>query len=131
MKTLGRILIILVVFIALSALMVIGVNASGLNQADFRPEGGEFRPSGELGDFPPPPGFNPEEGGGRVRPEGFEDHDHEERGEGGFGFGGLMFGAARNTLIIAVLVVLIVVPRNAMKQKKKNASQSQPAVKAE
>lgn len=118
MKTIGRILIILAVFSALSALMVIGVNASGMNDTNFRPEGGEFRPGGDAGDFAPPSGFSPD--GGRVRPEGFEDHDHDERGERGGGFSGLMFGAVKNTFIIAVLVALVVLPRNAMKKKKKN-----------
>ena len=47
MKTLVRILIILVVFAALSGLMVVGVNASGSSASNFRGEGGEFRPAGD------------------------------------------------------------------------------------
>lgn len=116
MKTLGRILVILAVFSALSALMVFGVNASGLSNASFPSEGGEFRPDG---DFPPPPGFSLDGDGIRVRPDGFEEHDHEERGERGRGFGGLMFGALKNTFLIAVLVMLVVFPRNAIKKRKK------------
>ena len=51
MKTLGRILIILVVFAALSGLMIVGVNASGLSASNFRGEGGEFRPAGDQEGF--------------------------------------------------------------------------------
>mgnify|MGYP001612674170 CR=1 FL=1 len=108
MKTLARILIILVVFTALSALMVVGVNASGVSASSFRGEGGEGFP----------PGFSPD--GGRVRPEGFEEHG--ERGEGRGGVTGLMFGAVRNTFIIALLVTIIVWPRSIARKKRKLAA---------
>ncbi|MBI5963052.1 MAG: hypothetical protein HY863_06225 [Chloroflexi bacterium] len=113
MKTLGRILIILMVFAALSALMVVGVNASGVSASSFRGEGGEFRPGGEG--FPP--GFQPGADGNRVRPEGFE--EHSERGEGRGGISGLMFGAVRNIFVIALLVTLIVWPRSVARKKRK------------
>ncbi len=118
MKTLGRILIILVVFAALSGLMVMGVNASGMSASNFRGEGGEFRPGGEMeGGFQP--GIMPD--GGRVRPEGFEEHG--ERGEGrGGGMTGLMFGAIKNTFVIGLLVVAIVVPKNVIRKNKKNSA---------
>jgi len=111
MKTLVRILIILVVFAALSGLMIVGVNASGLSASNFRGEGGEFRPAGDLEGFPPP-GF---------RPEGFDEHG--ERGERrGGGISGLMFGAIKNTLVISLLVVAIVVPKSVIRKKKKNGA---------
>ena len=111
MKTLGRILIILVVFAALSGLMIVGVNASGSSTSNFRGEGGEFRPAGDQEGFPPP-GF---------RPEGFEEHG--ERGERrGGGISGLMFGAIKNTLVIGLLVVAIVVPKSVNRKKKKNSA---------
>ena len=111
MKTLGRILIILVVFAALSGLMIVGVNASGLSASNFRGEGGEFRPAGDQEGFPPP-GF---------RPEGFEEHG--ERGERrGGGISGLMFGAVKNIFVIGLLVVAIVLPKNVIRKKKKNGA---------
>ena len=117
MKILGRILIILVVFAALSGLMVMGVDASGMSASNLRGEGGEFRPGGEMeGSFRP--GIMPD--GGRVRPEGFEEHG--ERGEGRGGFSGLMFGAIKNTFVIGLLVVAIVVPKNVIRKNKKNGA---------
>lgn len=114
MKTLGRILIILVVFAALSGLMIVGVNASGLSASNFRGEGREFRPVGDQEGFPPP-GFRPE------GTEGFEEHG--ERGERrGDGISGLMFGAIKNTLVIGLLVVAIVVPKSVIRKKKKNGA---------
>ena len=111
MKTLGRILIILVVFAALSGLMIVGVNASGLSASNVRDKGGEFRPAGDLEGFPAP----------SFRPEGFEEYG--ERGERrGGGLSGLMFGAVKNTLVISLLVVAIVVPKSVIRKKKKNGA---------
>ncbi len=119
MKTLGRILIILVVFAALSGLMVIGVNASGFSASNFRGEGGEFRPSGGGEGFPPP-GFRPDGDDGGFRPEGFEERG--ERGEGRGGVTGLMFGAIKNIFVIALLVTVIVWPKNIARNKRKNGA---------
>jgi hypothetical protein len=50
MKTIGRILIILAVFIALSGLMVVAVNASGANAPDFGGPLPQIRPGDNGGD---------------------------------------------------------------------------------
>lgn len=113
MKTLSRTLTILVVFAALSMLMVVGVNASGVSASSFPRERSEFRPGSDN------------DGAGFVRPEGFEENHFErgERGErGGGGFTGLMFGAVKNTFIIALLVTLIVVPRSIARNKRKSST---------
>ena len=105
MKTLGRIFIILFVFVLLSGLMVAAVDASGLNQPDFNGERTEFRPQGQGG----------EEGGLPFRPDG--DRESGERGgRGGFGW---IFGAVKNVGVISVLVILIAWPRSMSKKKKK------------
>jgi hypothetical protein len=104
MKTIGRILIILAVFLAVSGLMVVAVNASGASAPNF---GGDtqFRPGGENG----------------TRPEG--DQNRPERHEGGPGGGGsrLMFGLVKNVGVMAAIVVLIAWPRSAAKKRKKQA----------
>ena len=109
MKTLGRIFIILFAFVLLSGLMVVGVNAAGMNQPNFGGDGyrPEFRPQGG------------EEGGLPFRPEG--EHGEGERGERGGGFGWI-FGAVKNVGVISVLVVLIAWPRSITKNKKRTAA---------
>lgn len=88
MKTLGRILIICFVFSFVSGLIIIAVNASGMNAPDFRGDGEErpeFRPDGDMdGGFPFP-----------------ADGERGERGEGGGSR--LMFGLIKNVIVIAVL----------------------------
>ena len=101
MKTLGRILIILAVFVALSDLMVIAVNASGTNAPDFNGTS-QFRP-----------------GGDGIRPEG--DQNRPEREELGGGGSRWMFGLIRNIGVMAVLVTIIVWPKSVAKKKKKQA----------
>ncbi len=102
MKTLGRILIILAVFSALTGLMVTAVNASGANAPGgfdaprFRPDGDEFMPDGDGN-----------------RPE------RHEREMGGFGGFGILFSIIKNTIVIGILVAVIVVPKNIVKQKKR------------
>ncbi len=111
MKTLGRILIILFAFVLLSGLMVVGVNAAGINQPNFGGEGNrsEFRLQGS------------EEGGLPFRPEG--GHEEGERGErGGRGGFGWIFGAVKNVGVISVLVILIAWPRSIAKNKKRTAA---------
>jgi hypothetical protein len=103
MKTLGRVLIILAVFSILAGLMVTIVNASGMNQPNFDSDGAqtEFRPS------------NDSEGGLPFPSE-------EERTERGDFVGSRWaFGLIKNVGVIAVLVAVIVWPRNAMKRKRK------------
>lgn len=105
MKTIGRILIILAVFSALSGLMVLAVNASGASAA----------PAGFDGD---PSQLRPE--GDRVRPEGGEFRpEHGERG--GAGGSRWVFGLVKNVGIMAVLVTLIALPKNLAKKKRKQA----------
>jgi hypothetical protein len=113
MKTLGRILIILVVFSALSGLMVLAVNASGSNAPNFDGAPAQLRPQGD-GDGIRPEGdqFNPE--GGEFRPE---------RGErGGAGGSRWMFGLVKNVGLMALLVTLIVLPKSIAKKKRKQAA---------
>ena len=117
MKTLGRMLIILLVFTAFSALMIVGVNASGMSSSSFPGEGREFRPGGDGQGFPPPDFQSGADGTG-FRPE-----RHGERGgEGGGGAVGLLFGAVKNTLVIALLVVAIVLPKSIARKKRRNGA---------
>lgn len=106
MKTIGRILIILTVFSALSGLMVLAVNFSGGSLAsDFDGDSQQFRPQGSDD------GIRPE--GERVRP------DHDERG--GAGGSRWMFGLIKNVGVMAVLVTLVVLPKGWMRSKRKQA----------
>lgn len=116
MKTLGRILIILLVFTAFSALMIVAVNASGMNSSSFPGEGREFRPGGDGQGFPPPD-FQLGADGAGFRPE-----RHGERGGEGGGPAGLLFGAVKNTLVIALLVVAIVLPKSIARKKRRNGA---------
>jgi len=108
MKTLGRILLILAVFVALSGLMVVAVNASGSNAPDF--DGApQFRPAGNG---------EGEMLEGRVRPDG--DDNRPEHGErGGAGGSRWMFGLLKNVGVMAVLVTIIVWPKSVAKKKRK------------
>jgi hypothetical protein len=113
MKTIGRILIILVVFSALSGLMVLAVNASGSNTPNFDGAPAQFRPQGD-GDGIRLEGdqFNPE--GGQTRPE---------RGErGDTGGPRWMFGLVKNVGVMALLVTLVVLPKSIAKNKRKQAA---------
>jgi hypothetical protein len=113
MKTIIRVLIILAVFSALAGLMVLAVSASGANAPDFGNTLPQIRPGGDTG-------FNP---GNEFRPEG--NQNRPERGErGGFGGPRWLSGLVKNVGVIAVLVVLIVWPRNVAKKKKKQAAVS-------
>lgn len=104
MKTIGRILIIAVVFSVIAGLMIMGVNASGTNASGF--DGNpQFRPQGGFGE----PSFQQD---GNPLPEG-----ERERELGGAL--GLIFGAIGNMLIIGFLVAAIVFPKSIAKKKKK------------
>lgn len=102
MKTLGRIFILSFVFVLLSGLMIMAVNASGMNAPDF----GRDR-AGQT-EFRPPQGD--EENGGPFRPEG-------ERG--GFGSSRWIFGMVKNVGVIAVLVTAIVWPKSILRRKRR------------
>jgi hypothetical protein len=104
MKTIGRILIILVVFSMVTGLIVTAVNASGKNAPDF--DGvPQFRPGGEGGEF---------------SPEGVE--NRPERGGGDNGLPRWLFGAVKNVAVIGFLVTVIVWPKSIAKNKKKSAA---------
>jgi hypothetical protein len=105
MKIIGRILLILAVFSALSGLMVVAVNASGTSAvpSDLNGASSQFRPTGG-GDGE---GTRPE--GGGFRPE----HGGERGGAGG------MFGLVKNLGVMVVLVTIIALPRSLAKKKRK------------
>jgi hypothetical protein len=105
MKTIGRILIILAVFFALSGLMVVAVNASGANAPDFGGALPQIRPGGDDSG---------------VRPEG-GDENRPERGERGGSGSRWMFGPVKNVGVMAVLVTIIVWPKSMAKKKRKQA----------
>jgi hypothetical protein len=94
MKTIGRILIILVVFSILAGLMVTVVNASGATTSNFSGSR-QFRPDG---------------GGQRFRP------GHDRGGSGGAGW---IFGLVKNLGVMAIIVTLIAWPKSIAKKRKK------------
>ena len=105
MKTIGRIIIILTVFIALSGLMVVAVNASGSSAPDFGGPRLQIRQGGGGDQFRP--------GGGQNRPE---------RGDrGGGGSSRWVFGLIKNVGLIAILVTVIVWPKSVAKKRKRQA----------
>ena len=100
MKTLGRIIIILVAFAVVMGITYVAVNAGGSSSTNM--------PRFELGERPAP-------ANGQF--EGRSER-HEEGG------GGMMFGLIKNAGIIAILVAIIVVPKNISKRKRLQASLS-------
>ena len=100
MKTLGRILIIVLAFTIMMGITYSVVNASGSSNT---------APAFQRGDdeFTPPDGAQPE-----FRGEGRGDDD------GGSGFG-MMFGLIKNTVIVAIIVALIAFPRNLLQQRQR------------
>lgn len=109
MKTLGRTVIILAVFVLLSGLMITAVNAVGLNPPDFEGDRGprpEFRPDDDDADRP-------------------DDDREEQSNDRGFLLNFLYSGArwglstAKNIFVIGILVALVVFPRNWLRKKKK------------
>lgn len=111
MKTLGRILIILLATAVVTGAWVALVNGIGANvSASFdRPGGAEFRPQQQGNQ--PPAGF----------PEGgFPQGERPDRERGGGSMGRFALGMVKNVGIVAVLVVLIVIPKSLFSQKRKN-----------
>jgi len=111
MKTLGRILIILLAAAIVTGAWVILVNGIGANvSASFdRPGGAEFRPQQQGNQ--PPTGF----------PEGgFPQGERFDRERGGGSMGRFALGLVKNVGIVAVLVALIVIPKSLFSQKRKN-----------
>ena len=97
MKTFARVFAILIAFAIMTGIAYSVVSASGSsNNAPAFQRGGDE-------------GVAPRDGGQRE----FREHD---RDGGGFG---LWFGLLKNTLIIAVIVALIVLPRNFLQQKRR------------
>ena len=94
MKTMGRILIILIAFV-----MVMGVTYAIVN-------------SGSSSTSPNSPAF--ERGGEDLRPLNGERPDFDSESPGG---GGWIFGLVKNVGIVAVIVALIVVPKGFMRRK--------------
>ena len=106
MKTLGRILMIMVVFSMVAGLIVTLVNASGMN-AHALDDTGQFRPQGRVngaGLGQPNPGNRPPERGGQ---------------DGGSSAVRLVLGMLQNVVVIGVLVTMIVWPKNIAKKRKR------------
>ena len=107
MKTLGRILIILAVFALVMGITYVAVNAGGTSSNGVPQFENGTRLQFENGERPAFPG-------GQL----------EGRREGGKDGGGLMFGLIKNIGIVAVVVALIAIPRNMMR----NKNRSVPAI---
>lgn len=104
MKTLGRASLILVVFGLIMGITyaVVTAGASGNNTPQFTRGDGLGQPNFANGQRP-------------QFPDGERNEFHRERG------GGLMFGMIKNTLGIAIVVVLIVVPKGWLQKRKRIA----------
>jgi hypothetical protein len=95
MKTLGRILIILVAFAIMMGITYSTVNASGssTNTSAFQRSSESFDPNGGRQEF----------------------RDGSLSGSGV----GMMFGLLRNTFIVAIIVALIAFPKNLLQQRRR------------
>jgi hypothetical protein len=105
MKTLGRILIIFVVFAALSGLMMAAVNASASTTALAAQLGREEEDHDNRVHLPDGTGM------------------HERGGAGGSRW---MLGLVKNVGVMAVLVTIIALPKSLIKKKRKQAAVNQP-----
>jgi hypothetical protein len=112
MKIVGRILLILVVFVLVMGITYVIVNARSSSSSGVPPRfeqaNGRFAPPDGA-----PPGFENGE-----RPD-FPGGGREFRGERGSG--GWLFGALKNIAIIGIIVALIVVPKSWIQKRKKAA----------
>ncbi len=119
MKTLGRILIILLAAAIVTGAWFALVNGLGTSiSVPFdRPGGAEFRPQQQGNQ--PPAGF----------PEGgFPQGERPDRERGGSGsMGRFALGMVKNVGIVAVLVALIVLPKSLFGRKRKNDPQGDEA----
>jgi hypothetical protein len=95
MKTIGRIVIILTAFVIVMGIVYIAVDASGSS-------------SSSMVQFDADERLAPPDGQFEGRPEHLE------------GGGGWMFGLVKNVGVIAVVTMLIVVPRN-IRQKRRHS----------
>ena len=114
MKTLGRILIILLATAIVTGAWMALVNGVGANVSTSfdRPGGAEFRPQQQGNQ--PPAGF----------PEGgFPQGERPDRERGGGSMGRFALGMVKNVGVVAVLVALIVLPKSLFGRKRKNNSQ--------
>jgi heme A synthase len=118
MKTLGRILIILLAAAIVTGGWVALVNGIGANVSTSfdRPGGDEFRPQQQGNQ--PPAGF-PE--------RGFPQGERPDRERGGGSMGRFALGMVKNVGIVAVLVALIVLPKSLFGKKRKNNPQADEA----
>ena len=106
MKTLGRALLILAVFALIMGITyaVVTAGTSGSNGLQLQRGDGAFpRPNFPNGQRPEFPG-------------GERNEFHGERGGGG-----LMFGMIKNTLVIAIVVVLVVIPKGWLQKRRRTA----------
>jgi len=95
MKTVGRVLIILIAFAIMMGITysIVGVSSSSNNMPAFQNGGERFSPNGEQ--------------------RGFRD---ESRGGSGFG---MLFGLVKNSVIVTMIVVLVALPKNFLQQKRR------------
>jgi hypothetical protein len=105
MKIIGRILMILTAFTALSMLMTLAVNAGGISSSapDFDDVPPQFQSRQGSRE-----GFGPE--GGEFRPE-----RGERKEQGGAGW---VFGLTKNIGVIALVAALIILPKRFSQRKK-------------
>jgi len=108
MKTLARILVIVTAFAIVMSAVYFAVNAGGASSSNPR--------GFERGD-----GFSPDGPRPEFRGEGFPPGGErpEFRGEGRGG--GWIFGLIKNVGILAVIVTLIVLPKNLLQRKRQPA----------
>ena len=97
MKTLGRILIVLIAFALVMGLTCMAVNAGGSSAGSNAPISERV---------------------GGIRPNGARPEFHGERG------GGWMFGMIKNVGIIAVIVALVAVPKSIGRKRIRSVSAS-------
>jgi hypothetical protein len=95
MKTLGRVLVIVLAFAIMMGITYSAVSASSssTNAPTFQRGGEGFSPNGEQREF-------------------------RDEGRGGSGFG-MIFGLLKNTIIVTVIVALVAFPKNLLQQRRR------------
>ena len=123
MKTLGRILIILVVFAVVVGAMVTVVNAAGSVLDRNGPRNFEelpqLQPSQSGTEFRPPEG-------NENRPDGGD----RERERSRYGSFRIVLGMGKNAVIMGILVAAITLPKSFFKKKKKQDGMKKAAAPA-